>query len=778
MFKRVLLVVIFLIPLKKSAQDYSNQWQGHFSYYEITEVIKTQNKIYAASNNAVFSFDLQTNEIEEFNTVNGLSGETISTIYYSEIHDLLIVGYINGLIEVVFNNDDDVLSVVDILEKTTIQPNDKRINHFNEYEDNLYISTNFGISVFNLQRLEFGDTFFIGANGSQVKVNQTTIFNNNIYASCSNSNAIKKGALTNPNLINYQNWDTISTGNYLFIQNFNNRLFAIGENRRLYEIINDNLLELALFTDSVNDIKTSSSSLVITTTNNVYVYNETLALSSQIPIDPNFDTDYLSAIVDGNNTYIGSKHFGVLESITSNTPVFEEIRPDGPLLNTPFSIKYENGNLWVVYGGYSATYNWNGGKSRTGISLLSENNWSNINFNSISSEISDPLFLSHIAINPNDSKQVYISSYYSGLIEINDGVFSLIYNQNNSTLSPFVNNFHLTLTSNYDNDGNLWVTNGRVDRPLNKFSNGNWESFDFTSLIGNRFNNIGFSNIEIDSNNNLFFGSFDFGIIGFSENGGNQILKSIMGEDNNMPSNNVTSCALDNRNQLWIGTDRGIRVLYNSSSFFEEDNVVVEEIIIEEDGIAKELLFQQLISTIKVDGSNNKWVGTADSGIFYFSSDGQNTIHHFTKSNSPLPSNTINDISIDGSNGVVYIATSRGLVSFNSGSSSPFEDLTNAYAYPNPVRPGFNMVDEKIKIKDISENVNIKITDIEGNLVAEAQSRVNQRFRGYNLEIDGGTAYWNGKNLANNLVASGVYLIMLSDLDTFETNVIKLMVVR
>ena len=81
-------------------------------------------------------------------------------------------------------------------------------------------------------------------------------------------------------------------------------------------------------------------------------------------------------------------------------------------------------------------------------------------------------------------------------------------------------------------------------------------------------------------------------------------------------------------------------------------------------------------------------------------------------------------------------------------------------------------------ILNISENVNIKITDIEGNLVAEAQSRNNLRYRGYNLEIDGGTAYWNGKNLANRVVASGVYLVMLSDLDTLETKVLKLMVVR
>ena len=160
------------------------------------------------------------------------------------------------------------------------------------------------------------------------------------------------------------------------------------------------------------------------------------------------------------------------------------------------------------------------------------------------------------------------------------------------------------------------------------------------------------------------------------------------------------------------------------------------------------------------------------------SSDGQKTIYHFTKTNSPLPSDNIVDLSIDENSGIVYIATDKGLVSFLSGASSPQGDLTKAFAYPNPVRPNFNMVDEKVKIKDISENVNIKITDIEGNLVAEAQSKVNLRYRGYNLEIDGGTAYWNGKNLANNVVSSGVYLVMLSDLDTFETRVIKLMVVR
>ena len=161
-----------------------------------------------------------------------------------------------------------------------------------------------------------------------------------------------------------------------------------------------------------------------------------------------------------------------------------------------------------------------------------------------------------------------------------------------------------------------------------------------------------------------------------------------------------------------------------------------------------------------------------------FSSDGQQTIYHFTKDNSPLPTNNVVDVALDDATGVVYIATDKGLVSYNAGGSQTEVTLENAFIFPNPVRPSYDINNKKVKIRGITDSMNIKITDIEGNLVAEAQSNTNLRYQGYNLEIDGGTAYWNGKNLGNNTVASGVYMVMLNDLETFETKVIKLMVVR
>lgn len=781
MIKKIYIFLLCLSSISTFSQDFSALWEGHFSYYNIKDVAKGNNKIYAASDNAIFIINSQTNELDELTTINGLSGELISTIYYSDAYELLIIGYENGLIEIAFENDENILTVVDIIDKATIPPTEKRINHFNAYENVVYIATNYGISVFDLERLEFGDTYFIGNLGEQIQVKQTTVFNGFIYAACSNGNGIRKGELTNQNLIDYQNWQTVSSGDFVAVETNENKLYAVRTNRRIYDIINDVLIELTIYDNIPEDVKAINGNLIVSTIDNIFVYDATFNLISQATVNDDFSTSFTSAVTDSQYIYVGTKDFGVLKTLISNPILYEEIHPSSPLLNVPFSIEAQSNGLWVTFGEYNLFYNPYPLNNR-GFSHLFEGTWTNTPY----SDIFEAKCLNEISINPFNSTQVFISSFFSGMIEVNEDVPTVLYNETNSGLESLIlpgNPNYIDVrvgASEFDRNGTLWSITSLVDKPLKSYnpSNNQWNSYSFTDIIPDAFDNLGFGDMVIGGDNTKWIASYRFGVIGFKENGGATLIKNISTEEQNMPTNFVTSLAIDNRNQLWIGTFRGLRVLYNTSGFFNEEDVRAEEIIIEEKGIAKELLFEQFVTDIEVDGANNKWVGTADSGLFYFSSNGQETIFHFTKENSPLPSNTINDVSIDGVNGIVYVATSKGLLSFKSGGSSPNEDLQNAFAYPNPVRPSFNIAEEKLKIKDISENVNIKITDIEGNLVAEAQSGTNQRYGGYNLEIDGGTAFWNGKNLANNIVASGVYLVMLSDLDTFETKVIKLMVVR
>lgn len=770
------------------SQDYFDNWSSHYSYFDVSRVVKGNDKIYAAADNAIFIYDSTTLETSTITTVNGLSGNQISILHYSAVYQLLIIGYENGLIEIYDESDSNVLTVVDILNKTTIPSENKRINHFNEYNDRIFISTNYGISEYNLERLEFGDTYFIGNGGSQIRVQQTTVFENNIYAACIDSNGLKKAQVDSDNLINYPEWNQIANGNYKAIEAINNNLFSLRSNRNFYQVNSDDSLSLlTTFAEQPLEVKGVNDNLVVTTNNNVFIYDSNFTLLNTILINPEFPTNYSSSTLIDDYVYVGTKNkvsegktgFGVLKISLNNNSIIEEIHPNGPLLNRIFNIESKNKELWTVFGGYSLTYNFNGGISKSGISHLKNDEWFNISYDTINNVVAQPRFLSHIAINPFDTKQVFVSSYYSGLIEINDNEIVRGYNETNSTLAPFAGNINLTLTSYFDRQGTLWITNGRVTSPLNRLREGNWNSYDFTPIIDPPNSNLGFADIVEDANNNLFIASYNRGVIGMIPEEGSQSLKNIFDEEQaNLPSNGVKALAIDKNNNLWIGTYKGLRVLYNISNFFEDIALTTQPIIILEDGIPKELLEQQFISDIIVDGSNNKWVATIGAGVFYFSANGQETIFHFTKDNSPLPSNNINDMALDSNSGIIYFGTEKGLVSFNSGGSETEEELVDAYIYPNPVRPNFDTLNDKIKIKGISDNVNIKITDIEGNLVAEAESRTNLRYRGYNLEIDGGTAYWNGKNLAKNSVASGVYLVMLSDLDTFETKVLKLMIIR
>lgn len=793
MHKTVFKFLLFFLSLSLnlSAQDFSTLWQAHFSYNDIVDVVSGTNKIYAAAQNAVFEYDTLTEEIKTITTVEGLSGEQITTILYSEEFQYLVVGYETGLIEVYSETDNSVLSVVDILEKENITPDNKSINHFYEYDGLIYISTDYGISVYDLARLEFGDTYYIGGGGSQIIVNQVTILNDEIFAACSSGNGLKKADLNNPNLIDFSQWQTIIGGNFLKINTVDNLAYAIRANRAFFEITNTSFTQLFVLPFTPLDTEVNDNNLIISSINTVQVYNEAAQLIETYSNNDDFDTRFTSAAQVNDEIYIGTEKFGVLKTSNEAGLIYTEVKPNGPLMNEIFKLNAESEVVWASFGDYTTAFDPAPQRAR-GLSYLKDEVWHNIPFDSVFGARN----LSQISVNPFNPNQVFVSSFQNGILEINDFQPTILYNQENSGLeslvvpnAPQVISVRVS-ASTFDDEGVLWTMTARAPNPLKSYdpNSGSWQGFDFSSIIEDELlGEFGFFDIAIDNNGTKWIGGYSNGLYAYNENLANP-LKNLTSEEQNLPFPRVTALEIDNRNQLWIGTFSGLRVLFNTSGFFDDPNPTLNSIIILEDGIAQELLESQTITDIEADGSNNKWVATVDSGVFYFSPDGQNTIYHFTKDNSPLPSNSVTDISLDPNNGIVYIATIKGMLSFRAGGSKPEETLEDAFVYPNPVRPEYNVlgfndlndINKGIKISGLTENVNIKITDIEGNLVAEAQSNINLRSSSanYNFAIDGGTAVWNGKNLGNSIVRTGVYLIMISDLDSFETKVLKVLIVR
>ena len=768
------------LSIETNSSAYSG-WETYFSYNSTTSIAEGVNEIYFASYNSIFSYNIFNSQIEKFDTLNELSGDEISAFYHSENNNLIAIGYSSGFLQIINLNSNSIINIYDILNKPTIPADRKKINHFYQNEDDLLISTGYGISVYDINAFEFGDTYYIGDFASMLNISSTIVDENYIYASSPDLGIFR--ANLESNLIDFNSWQAIYTGNiYELLINENNILFY--DDFNLMSIKNEEIITLSTLQNEIKNVSINDSKIIIISEDNCIIYNNDLSQILNLFESETYMTIFNDGIIKNNKTYIATDEKGVLVIENSNNG-FSFLKPDGPLENNIFSVETLNNHTWVSFGSYSEYFNPYPLKF-SGVSSYDENleSWFNITKDSIPNQAVN---LNNISINPFDNNNVFISSFHGGLIEMDNFNFTELYDNNNSGLETL-----LTSDSEYesirisdiefDENGDLWVLNSRVDNPLKSFSldNNSWNSYDFTEIINDGFQDeLGFNDIEIDDYGNKWIASLRSGLIGFNNDSGNIRLRKVFSQDqSDMPSSYVKSIAVDNNNHLWIGTVQGLRVLYNTSNFFDASVVTTQKIVILEDGIPRELLEQQYITDIEVDGANNKWVGTIGSGVFYFSPNGQQTIYHFTKENSPLPSNNINDISVNSVNGKVYFATDRGLVSFNTGSSSSSENFSNAFVYPNPVRPEFNTQLDKIKIKGLTENVNIKITDIAGNLVAEAQSNINSRYRNFNLEIDGGTAFWNGKNLRNQNVASGVYILMLSDLESYETKILKLMIIR
>lgn len=744
-------------------------WQGYFSYNEIKDVSESATAIFAASENALFSKNSATNVIKTTNTIDGLSGQTISSIYHSPTFKKTIVGYENGLIIAINEADGSMLNVVDIINKQ-LPSNIKKINHFMEFEGVAYVSCNFGIVQFNLATMQFGDTYFIGDNGAEIKVNQATVFNGFIYAAT--NNGVRRAPVSNKNLIDYNQWKTIATGNWSSIVTFETDLYAINASGYIYKYnsVSNSFTEFIQLSQPSLDMRATAGYVIVTTLNSIYIYNNQMALVRQINTSQitGVNPSFTCATIIGDAVFIGTKENGLFTTAIATSSSFENITPIGPSRNNVFALQVASGALWAVYGGYSGTYDpyaYNGGGPNSyGISKFSDTGWLNIPYEKVLGAKS----LSRITVNPNNENQVFISSFYSGLLKLENDIPIKLYNAQNtgtnglkSVLGQASDDVRIN-GAVFDKSGNLWLNNSLINDGFKVLkSSGEWQSYSLDNVLDKSVD-ASMGRMIIDNNGTKWWCTNTDGLIGYNEST-NKFKKINFGPDKgNLPFTDVRAVALDTKNQLWIGTTKGLRVLSSVGSFQTEDQMTTNPIIILDDNLAQELLYEQFITDIVVDGANNKWIGTADSGLFLVSPNGQETKYHFTINNSPLPSNVINDIDINNATGEVFIATTKGLVSFKGVSTAANDDLSNVYVYPNPVRPEYLGT---VKIAGLLDKANIKITDIEGNLV-------------YEKIAEGGTIEWDTTAFEKYKVASGVYLIFISAQDGIETKIKKVMIIR
>src|SRR5690606_24816518 len=222
---------------------------------------------------------------------------------------------------IVKDGDERVLKVVDILEKQTIPPDRKRINDFHEYNGKIYISTKYGISVYDLAKLEFGDTYYIGNGGAQINIVQITVQEPYIFAA-SQSDGIRRALVADDNLIDYQNWTTIMNGGFRAVAKLGNELYAANEANAILRITpQGNSTVVKNFPSNGYSFRVADDLLSITTNTSVQAYSEGFIEEATVTTVQGFDMDLLSGHAFKNKMYLGTNEDGLLiVPFGSNTP--------------------------------------------------------------------------------------------------------------------------------------------------------------------------------------------------------------------------------------------------------------------------------------------------------------------------------------------------------------------------------------------------------------------------------------------------------------------------
>jgi len=767
----ILLAVVYCFTTL--SQIAVGEWRDQLSYVSASHVEVTPNRTYCLTTGGLFYIDERTNSVNKLTKVNILSDVNATYIKYSPKHNYLIVGYQNGNVDLLINNGK--VNIPDIKNKQMMGV--KRINHIFIKDDYAYLSTGFGIVVVNIPRKEIKETYIIGSQGAYLAVNAFDADNSHFWAAT--DAGVYRAEISEPNLVDFAKWERIlnipqNNKRYNAIACFNGKVYASYDNSAwdqdtlyVYDYNSwsshnlplHNILAISKSNKSISIIQTYNFLHIKDNGQEMYYYS--WINNSSSPRDVVFD--------ENDNIWIADNSYGLVYRRSGDNS-YSNVIPNGPSGTRAFAIASEGNKVISVAGGRSNSW---GNLWLQGRYYIFENEmWSNYSPANIDALSSMP-DLTSIAINPNNPNNYFIASYGGGVLEMNGNQFVQKWDQSNSSLmnidtsnsTPYTRIGGLT----FDREGNLWVTNCVVNNSISvKKKNGGWKGFNLRNYIG--VSDIG-QIISTVNNHKWVVLPRGNGLFVFSDNGtidnidDDEYKKiSVIDQNGELISNDIYSIAEDNNGRIWLGTNKGVVVYYYPENVFSGNQFYASQIKLpnENPGQANYLLESQTITAIAVDGANRKWFGTSNGGVFLMSPDGLEEILNFTEENSPLFSNNILDIAINHVSGEIFLVTENGIVSYRGTATAGDDYLRNVYAFPNPVPPDYH---GPISIKGLATNVNVKITDITGNLVFETIA-------------EGGQAIWYGKTLSGNDVRSGVYLAFATNEDGTRTEIAKILLVR
>lgn len=752
--KKLLISLGILASLQLvSAQNISSKkWADLFSYNNVLALKEDSGKIVAATENGIFYYTVSTGEITKLSKANGLHEVKIAAFDYNPQTKIGLVGYQNGALDVI--TPQGVTYVVDIPIATGYNGS-KKINHISITGDKAVISVGYGVSIFDLKKKEFGDSAFFISGGVYQASNEATIKDNKVL---SVTNTGLKTHELNTTFPVFSTWTTELPGNFTHIDSENVVSFSSPTATYIYN--NGVSTPLSQIFSSVTDVVVNADNIIITDASRIYNYNTSGTFAGSVTVGEACNT----ATKVGSKIYLGT----ILSGLKSEDNI--AYKPDGPYFNYAYKLRIFNENQLLVSTG-SRVNNFNEGFNNArnpGFYYFTGTEWVYPSYfvgSSTSFNVLDAI------ADPNNLSEVFFTNYNTAP---GFGVYKMKYNAASKDFD-FVKRYELD------------ATNPFMNRPVGFAYDDQNNLFASLGFAGSTSSTPGFAYYDRAADN--FLVKYAAGI---SSNGVQQPIyhenkfwtplpRSIdflvydtkktqsLGDDtftvlttnNGLPSGSLC-VAFDKSNDAWIGTDAGLRILPNAAAEIE-NNPTLEPIVIEQGSLAEELFRDSNVLQIEVDAGDQKWISIDGGGVYYLSATGERTIQHFTKENSPLPTNTVTDIKVDKKTGKVYFVTYDGIVTYQGDVADVTSNFGNVLVYPNPVV--YSQFKGKVTIKGLAEKTNIRITDAAGNIVHSAVART-------------GYYEWDLNNQKGKRVASGIYFVLMTNEDASDKATAKIAVVN
>lgn len=752
--------------------DYGSmmQWTTHLAYTDINDLQLSASRVYALSEGSLCAIERSDESLSYYSKLNGLNGSSIHTIYYDSPTRTLVIAYDDGMIDLL-DDKGNIHLVADLYLKQ--MNTSKQVQAAAFRDGKAYLAMQFGIVVLNIRKQEISDTYYIGNEGSELSIDAIAIHGDSIYAASADT---LYSADLRANLVDYSQWHSVTMPAPV--------THLVDHDGALYMIMDSTIYcngqPLSAEARFVGINATRSGVLARSADQRVFTVSPT-SVVEQTEL-----AQYAPhcALADADSYWLGTSD-GVLHLLPDGS--LQRYEPDGPSSNMPYSLTAVGSKLWAVPGG-----RWASGFLRRGqIMFRGGDKWDNWTYNKICQHLGYVATLvdfGHVAVDPANSEHFAVATYGTGLLIFNPDGSVKQYNHNNSPLESLLND-HLRYrycrvdAIACDAERNLWVTNvGDLATNIHVIDPQlNWHSYNLYQggqrivlntvskiLMDNRYPNYKWIASARDQ----------AGLILLNDNGTPYeryddrvtFRSTFVDQDNkSITLAELHTVAQDHNGDLWLGTGEGLLVI-DAATNFAQSNACRRLKISRHDGtnLADYLLGTERINTIVFAGGNRVWIGTNESGAYLVHMVTHEGIYepeilaHFTTVNSPMPSDCVLSIAINGDNGEVYIGTAKGLVSYRGDASDPESSYTDAYVYPNPVRPNYEGV---ITITGLMDNTTVYIADAAGNVVCRTHS-------------NGGTAVWDGRTLSGSKAHSGVYTIYCNTADGKAHTAIKLLIMN